>query len=402
MRGWLAGVALLVAVSSALAADPDVPDAAPNLPLQRDDGAGGLASGWVQALAPHPEGGMIVGGEFVQAGVPRTHLLRVLPDGSLDPDFDTAITSNGAARVDAIAVAPNAIYIGGAFQNVEGVPREGLAKLDLQGNLVAAFDAGLTGNDEIHALALGEGKVYAGGGIVAGDAWGLARFDAQSGARDTRWRAQTQTRVLVPAQAGARGRVHALLHTGTDLIVGGNFEQIAGQPRRYAARLSLQASDGEAAVLPYSVNLSGIVRAIARDAGSGQVYLGGRFFVGPHDNLVRTAADGTVDGGFQPDPRAEVSALALARGRLYYGGDFRVDTATPLYLARTPVTGNGLPDAGWLPLPDAHVKALVWEAGAQRLWLGGRFTAVGEAPRAGLARISFAGPDTIFRDGLED
>jgi hypothetical protein len=403
----LSFIALLVlAVAPARAADPQTVDTLPNLPLQRNTGAG-LGSGWVYALVAHPQGGMIVGGDFVRAGAApgeaHTYLLRVLPDGTLDPNFATKITSNGALDVQAIAATADAIYIGGTFQKVDDQARVGLAKLDLQGHVVAGWSSDLAGSDVVHSLAVGGGRVYVGGYMSTNDIWGLARYDEQTGARDTRWRAQTQTQNRdIPPDPGLRGHVYSVLYTGNDLIVGGNFEKIAGVGRRFVARLSLQQSDTNVAVLPYAVNLSGNVYSLAHDAASGQVYVGGRFFVGQRDNLVRTAADGTIDDGFQPDPADEVSAMLLARGRLYYGGNFRVDAATPLYLARTSIAGDGAPDPNWLPLPDNHVKALAWQGAEQRLWLGGKFTQTGAAPRLGLARISFAGQGLVFRDGFED
>jgi hypothetical protein len=402
---------LLLSGAQAGVLETEDPDASPNLGLMRNDAAGGLTTGHVYALAPHPQGGMIAGGDFLQTadGTARTHLLRVMPDGTLDENFEVTLTSNGAAYVNAIAVDATGIYIGGSWQNVDGIFRPTLAKLDLQGELIENWNSGLDDNDVVHALALGGGQLYVGGGIVTDDLWGLAKVDAQTGVRDVRWRAQTQTRVIAEPSGGARGSVHSLLHTGTDLIVGGNFEQIAGVPRRYIARLSLQAPaqdepgvDEQVSVSAYQVNLSGIVYSLALDSRTQQVYAGGRFFVGQHNNLVRTDAAGIVDGSFKPNPSAGVMALVLTRGALYYGGDFRDNAGQPLNLVRTTLAGSGALDATWLPLPNDHVRALAWDAGGQRLWAGGKFATMGANARNGFARFSFAGTDLIFRDGLED
>lgn len=396
----IAGASAFQPASAALV-EPERPDAHPDLGLLRDDGAGGLTQGHVHALAKHPRGGVIVGGEFVQTGdgTVCTYLLRLRADGTLDPDFDVEIDSNAAMEINAIAVDDTGIYIGGRFQRVEGVERPALAKLTFDGELVEDWNAGLHGYDVIFAIAPAGDAVFAGGGIETADLWGLGKFDAATGALDPQWRAPTQTHVVDEPVPGWRGRVYALAYTGADLVVGGDFAWIAGSARRSVARLSL---DAPVAVSPYRVDdLSGSIYALALDARSGDVYVAGNFFAGAHEGLMRTNGDsGAKDAGWLPQADFDVRAVALGHGHVYAGGSF--DHAGASRLVRLRTDGHGAVDPHWLPLPDARVLALAWDRGTRQVWAGGEFVDVGLDPRNGLARFSFRGASTVFYDGLED
>ena len=386
---------------------PETPDPDPDLGLLRSDSAGGVTQGHVYAIAPHPRGGVIVGGEFIRMedGSVRTHLLRLRGDGTLDPDFDVAITSQGSMRVNAIASSADAIYIGGRWQKIDGIERPCLAKLTLDGELIETWhpdgDNAIHSYDEIHAIALAGSAVFVGGSIETLRLMGLAKLDAATGTIDPDWRAQTQTvEHDGEPDLGWRGSIRSIVFTGTDLVVGGNFVQIARQSRRSVARISLTAP---VTVSPYAIAGYGGsgVTSLAYDRRRQQVYVGGRFFAdsGTYDNLVRTDATGVIDTSWTPNPENEVASIQLARSHVYYGGRF--DDAEGPYLARTRIAGNGITDSTWLPLPDKDVKALLWQGGAERLWAGGEFVDMGAHTRNGLVRFSFAGKDLLFRDGLE-
>lgn len=402
--------ALLLAAATASAAlyEPETPDANPDLALQRSDSAGGFTQAHVYAFAAHPRGGVVVGGEFLRLanGTVRTHLLRLRADGTLDPDFNVAITSQSALHVNAIATTSDAIYIGGRWQKVNGIDRPSVAKLTLDGELVETWHPDADGNiksfDEVRAIVLAGGAVFVGGNIETQDLMGLAKLDAATGVIDPLWRAPTQTLDHAgEPDLGWRGSVHAMVYTGTDLVVAGNFAQIARVGRPSIARISLTAPVTVSNYTLPRFGGSGIT-SLAFDRRRQQVYVGGRFFAdsGTYDNLLRTDANGSIDASWVPNPENEVSTIQLAGEHVYYGGSF--DDAEGPYLVRTRRSGNGVTDSHWLPLPDGFVRALLWQGGAQRLWVGGEFVDVGTHARNGLTRFSFAGKDLMFRDGLEE
>ena len=72
-------------------------------------------------------------------------------DGSLDTAFNPTV--NGT--VWATAVQPDGrIFIGGAFNTVNGVARNNLARLNTDGTLDTTFDPGTTLNGPVYAIAL--------------------------------------------------------------------------------------------------------------------------------------------------------------------------------------------------------------------------------------------------------
>lgn len=412
---------LIASGAQAALLDPETPDANPNLGLQREDAAGAFTTGHVYAIGAHPRGGVIVGGEFVRManGTALTHLLRLRADGTYDLDFQVELSSSGSIYVNAIASTRDAIYIGGYWQKVNGVERPAIAKLDLDGNLVTSWheqtpqtaDNLLHGYDVVNAIAIGNGSVYVGGNIETLRLMGLAKLDETTGTIDQSYKAQPQTHDHAgEPDMGWRGQIHALLFTGTDLIVGGNFAQIGRVGRDGIARIALIGTPGgHAAVAPYHVQRiggSGTVTSLAFDRARNQIYVGGRYFAegGTYDNLMRTdATTGVIDASWRPNPTNEVSAIALAGSRVYYGGSFGNQPGDDPYLVRTSRRGNGATDASWLPMPNKAVRALLWQGGVQRLWIGGEFESIDGRSRNGLARISWTDDDALlFMDGFED
>ncbi|WP_300615120.1 delta-60 repeat domain-containing protein [Dokdonella sp.] len=408
MLGPLLRASALLAAFAASHLHAQTADADPNLGLLRDNGGAQLVNGQVRAFAMQGTRKILVGGDFVRTadGSERFSLLRMNADGTLDANFRVLIASAGLVQVNAITVADGAIYIGGRFQMVNGMTRPNIAKLTADGELVEGWRADLNGpTDTVHAIAVGPDAVYAGGDFTAQDLWGVARLDRATGAIDPIWRAQTQTAVTPTPVASGRGNVRSLLHTGTDLIVGGYFRQIAGEKRASIARVSLTAP---AAVSTFDAPINGGERyayALALSPDRGTLYIGGDFFAGSvHQHLMRVnAQSGMLDADWKPQPSAQVRTLALLGPWLYAGGSFSGTTPQPYAnLMRVASTGTGARDTAWLPNPDARVLALYEDGVRKRLYVGGEFTKVGIASRNGLARIGqVVDPDVIFYDGVD-
>ena len=109
-------------------------------------------------------GRVIVGGRFTAVGsYTRSNVGAILANGNADPDF--APTTNG--EVHAIAAAENGsrIFIGGSFTEVNGQPRHNLAAIDaVTGALVGGWRADTDGrNPTVRSLAVRGGRLYVGG-----------------------------------------------------------------------------------------------------------------------------------------------------------------------------------------------------------------------------------------------
>lgn len=127
------------------------------------------------ALALQSGGRILLGGQgaYYGAGAPplgdyRNQLCRLKPDGSWDPTFET---SGGAANagyvehVRHIVVQPDdRILITGAIARWGSVPRNGIARLLVDGALDGSFDPGAGPEGSVRSLGLlPDGRIYAAG-----------------------------------------------------------------------------------------------------------------------------------------------------------------------------------------------------------------------------------------------
>jgi hypothetical protein len=69
-------------------------------------------------------------------GIPRNCLVRINPNGSIDPTFDPGIGPDSTV-MDIAELSGNQFAIGGAFKTFNGFPRYGFAILDSTGKLVS-------------------------------------------------------------------------------------------------------------------------------------------------------------------------------------------------------------------------------------------------------------------------
>jgi hypothetical protein len=215
---------------------------------------------------------VFIGGIFTNVGgVPRRNLVAVnLDDGAV---LDWAPEPN--FQVYALATWNDRLYVGGTFTNIAGVDRMNVAEFDLNSGQVTAWDAGLN-RGLIKTLLVAGDTLYIGGlirssfgqthrGLVSFDlpTGGLNSWDAGIGASDVESVAAVGTRLyiggrfntvagfnrtnyvgidtatgqILPA-ADASDVVYCVTATSNLVILSGNFQSIAGQPRSYLAALN--------------------------------------------------------------------------------------------------------------------------------------------------------------------
>jgi len=124
-------------------------------------------NGPVAALLILPDGGVLAGGNFETAGnISRTDLVKFSAEGVADPSFGSqegGIATNGS--VAALALQPDGgIVVGGSFSTFYGKIRHGIARINPDGSVAAAFRQSETLNGTVAALAVGpDGTAVAGG-----------------------------------------------------------------------------------------------------------------------------------------------------------------------------------------------------------------------------------------------
>ncbi|HQQ64135.1 MAG TPA: delta-60 repeat domain-containing protein, partial [Pseudomonadales bacterium] len=252
-------------------------------------GAGANAT--VAAVALQPDGKILVGATVSSGnGLVRKTVARLNADGSLDTSFNIGVVSGvSGAYIKAMAIQPDGkVVIGGDFISINGVPRNSIARLNLDGSLDIGFIAGVNGS--VNAVVVQpDGKVMVGGG-----------FTTVNGVSRTRI-ARLNTDGSVDAGflgTGASWYVNALLlQPDGKLVIGGAFTSFNGYPRNYIARTNADGSI-DTGFNP-GMGAGNYVNAIATQT-DGRVILGGYFttYSGVSANrMVRIhTGDADVDG----------------------------------------------------------------------------------------------------------
>jgi|GEM_PF-1593386 len=224
------------------------------------------------------------------------------------------------------ALAGHHLYMGGLFLNVEGdTQKKNLTRFNL---LTEAWERvpGISNafNGGVWCLHMGDdGFLYVGGNFsqVGGvAASGVARLDLSTGS----WQAlnDPSPSLVTPGQANGptNGRVLAVVKSGQDVYVGGEFTGPAGSPvnEKYIRRFRLDTRDWERV----GGGLDLDVRAL-KTAANGDILAGGQFtgrlarFNGTSWNVVGGGVAGTSPGG------GIIRAIQTAPdGTIYIAGDF--------------------------------------------------------------------------------
>src|SRR5262245_39924014 len=152
----------------------------------------------VNSVAVQSDGKVLIAGGFTTVnGVSRISIARLNPNGTLDRGFQNGSTSAGAnGPVNSVVVQSDGkTLIGGTFDTVNGVGRTNIARLNADGTVDSSFLNGLFGvsrsvgfSSSVLSVAVqSDGEVLIGGGFFEVNGMsrdGVARLNAD-GALDT-------------------------------------------------------------------------------------------------------------------------------------------------------------------------------------------------------------------------
>lgn len=256
------------------------------------------------------------------------------------------------AQVRALAVSGTTVYVGGDFTDANGIAAaDYIAKWNGSWSALGSHNGNGAIPDQVHAIAVTGGTVYAGGiftnaqGIATADY--IARYDGSWSALGTNGQ----------GNGALNGRVYALLLDGSLLYVGGDFDDAATiatadkvarwNGATWAALGSNGSGDGALNERAYALAMHGP-----------DLFVGGFFFdaagIAEADRVAKW--DGSAwsalgsNGAGNGALGNTVYALAVFESELYVGGMFVDAAGIPAadYLAR-----YGLPR---IYRPDARVR----------------------------------------------
>jgi uncharacterized delta-60 repeat protein len=360
----------------------------------------------VRSVAQQPDGKVLIAGEFSTVhGATRGGIARLNADGTTDYTFGNLNGLSGSLyTIYSLAVQSDGkVIIGGWFKSLNGVGRTNIARLNADGTLDASFRNGLAGTDGIvqSVAAQSDGKVLIGGGFSTVDGVsrnGIARLNADG--------------TLDSGSGGALSGLQIrscrfVVQNDGKLLIGGSFAPAAGYLSRYFYERFNADGSLDSSFLNEFSELYGEVVSLAAQS-DGKVLVAGYYTINgvAIDFMERLNADGTLDNGFQHGLSGAngliVSITEQSDGKLLIGGGFTTVNGVPAaYFAR--LNGDGSLDSGFqngLPGANSPVLAVALRSDGKML-IGGYFSRFNGVARNSIARLYADGAlDSGFENGV--
>jgi len=347
----------------------------------------------VLALSLQADGGIIAGGNFTSVnGIPRNHFARFNGEGSLDTDFLTGLSGADGSVYSVVVQSDGRVLVGGAFGSVNGVVRNRIARVGIDGTLDVSFSPGSGADGSVFSLAEtfdGDSrKLYVGGAFTLFQSVfhpGIVRLN-DNGILDATF-----------VNSGVNGIVYAVAVYPTNsifagkVLIGGLFTTVNGLPQTNIARLNIDGSLDT----NFIASADGIVRALAIQNDDAAL-LGGEF---AHVNgaianrLARLNTDGSVDAAFTstaaPGLNDTVNAIAVqADNRIVVVGQFlTANGLTRNHITRLLPSGAPDPTINFGDGANGDINAVVIQPADQMILIGGGFTKFNDQSAPYLTRI---------------
>jgi uncharacterized delta-60 repeat protein len=371
--------------------------------LDNYDGGNPGLTGSAEAIAYLPADGSTLFGGTITAynGIARSNLIRLLNDGSLDVNFNPQFTGdiyNGA--VNSVQVLPDGkILVAGYFTSVNGVPRNGFARLNSDGTLDASFNPSVPGAGAVRkTLVQPDGKIVVAGQFttIAGAARNLIARLNTDGTLD--W--------TFARKRGADGTIYSIVPLSDGkILIGGEFTTVEEAPRAGVARL---ARDGslDASFNP-GTGVDGIVGKVAVQSDN-KIIIGGFFTLYngvPRKSVARLNQDGSLDASFDAGSGFEAIITDMEiqpDGKIIVVGLFsNIGGAAGRNIVR--LNSDGSHDISFNPGTGADFE--IYDVQLQpngQILIGGNFDNYSGTPRSGIARLNSNGTlDSSFNNGTQ-
>ncbi|MDP5198211.1 T9SS sorting signal type C domain-containing protein [Flavobacterium sp. DG2-3] len=192
----------------------------PNGEIDDSFGNGDRFNAQVYTLAIQPDQKIIATGAFTKyngSSLNSNRIIRLLPDGTKDNDFNIGSGADGIVEV--VLIQPDGkILLGGRFKKFNEKPYSGLVRLNIDGSIDSSFDIQKGFDKNVYAIALqSDGKIVVGGSFLS--------FDDISEKRILRLNNNGSLDTTFDSGAGfSKGDVRSILVQPDDrILVGGSF-----------------------------------------------------------------------------------------------------------------------------------------------------------------------------------
>jgi hypothetical protein len=194
-----------------------------------DDESGGLvggikldgANGTVYSIALDGSDNVLLGGDFDSVnGQDFTRLARIDPEGRVDMEFDTGLGPNNTVYNVAYA-RDGGIWVGGLFNQIDGVNSGHLARLSVNGLLDETFDPGTAIEGSVFDI------LEVGNGLLVGGDFGLVMLNLDGSVNEA---------FQAPELNGAVYSISSASEGG--VLIAGSFTAVNGTKRVRLAKLN--------------------------------------------------------------------------------------------------------------------------------------------------------------------
>ncbi|MGI8641293.1 MAG: hypothetical protein ACR2MG_15270 [Pyrinomonadaceae bacterium] len=337
----------------------------------------------VRTIETQPDGKILVAGKVTTRGtVSRREVARLNADGSLDPTFNIVSTSGGSEfGIFFIKLqADGKILVGGNFNNINGIFRSAIARLNTDGSVDTTFELSGINITFIHDLDLQtDGKILVSASNLGGSSF-VTRLRTD-GTNDPGF-----GQVLTYTRSDAKV---AFLPTENKILLG---DYTPGFDQRSLKRLNLDGTiDTTFSVANVTTSTSNLY---IRPLANGKILLWGRFDTvnqTTRRNIAILNNDGSLDTSFNPATGGTGTILSVAvqtNGKIIIGGNtFTSNTFVRGNVARLNADGSVDTTFNQGRGANADVRALKIRNN-NKLLIGGTFFRYHTFPRSGLAQIN--------------
>ncbi len=304
-----------------------------------------------------------------------------------------------------LAASGTNIFAGGTFTNVGGQSRTRFATLTADtGQVVGSAVLNPTFDSTVRAFAVSGNNLFVGGDftnvtlsttLVRRGVAALKITNSVISAINTAFSA-----TAIPS-SGNSSNVLTLAVSGTNLYIGGTFNNIASQAR---SRLAV-VNTNTGALMSWNPRANSNVLSIA--VSGTNVYVAGAFTTitntsGSVSNRNRIAAINSATGNvtaWNPNASSTVFAAAPMGTNVYAGGSFTttIGGQSRSRLAELNTVLNTSQASAWNPDAQANVATILVSNG--RVYVGGQFNAIGRESRQGFAVFEANSPPVVTTSG---